>query len=59
MNNPYATQSQIEQRIAARLASPERIRRALRLDNPFMHGTRTADDPGRIDPADIPTPVAL
>ena len=56
MNNPYATQTQIEARIAARLSNPERIRRALRLDNPHMWGERKAKD----DPAaegHIPTPT--
>ena len=56
MNNPYATQSQIEARIASRLDNPERIRRALRLDNPHMWGERRA----KPDPFDgegfIPTP---
>lgn len=55
MNNPYATQTQIEARIAARLASPERIRRALRLDNPRMWGNRAGAAPTRADR--IPTPT--
>ena len=56
MNSPYATQSQIEARIAARLSNPDRLRRALRLDNPHMWGERKAkDDP--IAEAHIPTPV--
>ena len=57
MNNPYATQTQIEARIASRLASPERIRRALRLDNPHMWGERKAKD-DRVGANDmIPTPL--
>ena len=57
MNNPYATQTQIEARIAARLSSPERIRRALRLDNPHMWGERRAKDE-RVGANDaIPTPL--
>ena len=56
MNSPYATQTQIEARIAARLSNPDRLRRALRLDNPHMWGERKAkDDP--IDEARIPTPT--
>lgn len=56
MNSPYATQTQIEARIAARLSNPDRLRRALRLDNPHMWGERKAkDDP--IAEAHIPTPV--
>lgn len=56
MNSPYATQTQIEARIASRLADPERIRRALRLDNPFMWGERKAKgDP--VAEAYIPTPT--
>ena len=47
MNNPYATQTQIEARIAARLNNPDKLRRALRLDNPHMWGP---------DPVDIYTP---
>ena len=38
MNNPFATQTQTEQRMAARLTDPEKMRRALRLDNPNMWG---------------------
>lgn len=57
MNNPYATQTQIEERIASRLSSPEKIRRALRLDNPQMWGERRAkDDPPYANSA-IPTPL--
>ena len=57
MNSPYATQTQIEARIASRLSSPERIRRALRLDNPFMWGERRAKDE-RVGANDaIPTPL--
>ena len=56
VNSPYATQTQIEARIAARLSNPDRLRRALRLDNPHMWGERKAkDDP--IAEAHIPTPV--
>ena len=56
MNNPYATQTQIEARIAARLSNPDRLRRALRLDNPHMWGERKAkDDPA--PEAHIPTPT--
>lgn len=57
MNSPYATQTQIEARIASRLSSPERIRRALRLDNPFMWGVEVADDSRTISREDIPTPL--
>lgn len=57
MNNPYATQSQIEARIAARLSSPDRLRRALRLDNPHMWGERKAKD-DRLGANDaVPTPL--
>src|SRR5690606_6426800 len=42
MNNPYATQTQIEARIASRLASPERIRRALRRAVPHVWRERKA-----------------
>lgn len=60
MNSPYMTQSQRENVLAARASAagdPERVRRALRLDNPFMHGVYTADHPGLIDSRDIPTPT--
>lgn len=57
MNNPYMTQTQTEARIASRLDSPEKIRRALRLDNPFMWGERTADGNHIISREDIPTPL--
>lgn len=57
MNSPYATQTQQEQRIASRLNSPEKIRRALRLDNPHMWGQRATDIP-TVDERDlIPTPT--
>lgn len=55
MNSPFATQTQIESRIAARLESPERIRRALRLDNPNMWGDVAHAAPGRADR--LPTPT--
>lgn len=56
MNSPYATQTQQEQRIASRIGDADKLRRALRLDNPFMWGVRRAkDDP--IAEAHIPTPT--
>lgn len=57
MNNPYMTQTQTEARIAARLDSPEKIRRALRLDNPFMYGVDTGDIPTVADRHILPTPT--
>lgn len=57
MNSPYATQTQQEQRIAARLDSPEKIRRALRLDNPHMWGVRRAKDDPAWANSSIPTPL--
>jgi len=50
------TQRQIEARIAARVQSPEKLRRVLRLDNPQMHGDRIARDIAGIEPGTIPTP---
>lgn len=57
MNNPYATQSQTEARIAARIGNDDRFRRALRLDNPNMWGEKRAHH--EVVPGDgfIPTPV--
>lgn len=56
MNNPFMTQTQIERRHAARLDSPRRLRRALRLDNPQMWGERMA--PRQAFEADeLPTPL--
>src|SRR5690606_25187074 len=46
-----------EARIASRLASPERIRRALRLDNPHMWGERKAKDEAAGANDAIPTPL--
>lgn len=57
MNSPYATQTQIEARIASRLADPEKIRRALRLDNPHMWGARKAKDDPFAGEGFIPTPT--
>lgn len=57
MNNPHMTQTQAEQRIASRLASPEKIRRAFRLDNPFMWGERKAKDDPAWANSGIPTPL--
>ena len=57
MNNPYATQTQIEARIAARLNNADKFRRALRLDNPHMWGSDPVDiyTPNRRD--ELPTPT--
>lgn len=57
MNSPYATQTQIEARIAARLPNPDRLRRALRLDNPHMWGERRAKDDPVWANSSIPTPL--
>ena len=56
MNNPYATQTQIEARIASRLNNPDKLRRALRLDNPHMFGIWAEHAPGHPD-SRLPTPA--
>jgi len=59
MNSPYMTQTQRENVLAARAAAagaPDRIRRALRLDNPHMWGERTGPIPLKSERDLIPTP---
>lgn len=57
MNSPFATQTQTEARIASRLTDPEKIRRALRLDNPHMWGEKRSKPDVFGADGFIPTPA--